>query len=207
MCIIQDSKSDWKIETKMMNQIYTGAKVNISADAGEHSQSGCFVQRKNNDITPLQFTTQDLGDEWIVTTDDTFEWMNSAPSRTRAWIHRERQLSRRILHCTTKQMVWECCAVGKSSFASEMMPRGSPFDKVFNGETKFQIQIANASNTNLSKRERRTRLHILWNSICQDFAIKSVSCASDLPYILWGLANEFHTLFKWRGIRLRALAV
>lgn len=196
MCIIQDLKSDWKLETKAMDQIYTGAKVNISADAGEDSRSGCFVQRKKTDITLLQFATHDLGNEWIVTMDDTFEWMNSAPSRTRAWTHRERQLSRRILHCTAKEMVWECCALGKSSFASEMMPRGLPFDKVFNGETKFQLQIGNASNTNLSKRERQERLHMLWNSICQDFANKSVSCASDLPYILWGLAYEFHTLFN-----------
>ncbi|KAM0307985.1 hypothetical protein ACHAPM_000720 [Fusarium culmorum] len=195
-CIIQDSKSDWKIETKAMDQIYSNAKVNISADAGEDSRSGCFVQRKKTDITPLQFATKDLENEWIVTTDDTFERMNSAPSHTRAWIHREKQLSRRILHCTTKEMVWECCALGKAGLASDTMPRGLPFDKVFNGESKIQLQLANASNTNLSKRERRGRLHMLWNSICQDFANKFVSRASDLPYILWGLADEFHTLFN-----------
>ncbi|QPC58080.1 hypothetical protein HYE67_000311 [Fusarium culmorum] len=196
MCIIQDSKSDWKIETKAMDQIYSNAKVNISADAGEDSRSGCFVQRKKTDITPLQFATKDLKNEWIVTTDDTFERMNSAPSHTRAWIHREKQLSRRILHCTTKEMVWECCALGKAGLAGETMPRGLPFDKVFNGESKIQLQLANASNTNLSKRERRGRLHMLWNSICQDFANKFVSRDSDLPYILWGLADEFHTLFN-----------
>ncbi|CAG1986072.1 unnamed protein product [Fusarium graminearum] len=196
MCIIQDSKSDWKIETKAMDQIYSNVKVNISADTGEDSRSGCFVQRRLTDVTPLQFATQDLGDEWIVTTDDTLEWTESAPSCKRAWIHRERQLSRRILHCTTKEMVWECCALGKSGFASETMPRGSPFDKAFNGETKFQIQIANASHANLSTKERREGMHMLWNSICQDFANKSVSRTSDLPYILWGLAYEFHTLFN-----------
>ncbi|KAF0643236.1 hypothetical protein FPSE5266_09574 [Fusarium pseudograminearum] len=93
-------------------------------------------------------------------------------------------------------MVWECCALGKSGFASETMPRGSPLDNVFNGETKFQILIENVSDKNLSKKERRKRLHMLWNSICQHFANKSVSRASELPYILWGLADEFHTLFN-----------
>ncbi|CEI60350.1 hypothetical protein FVEN_g6506 [Fusarium venenatum] len=196
MCIVQDSKSDWKIETRMMDQIYMGAKINISADIGVDSQAGCFAQRTNTDITPLQLVDRSLEKEWAVTTDDTFEWMNSAPSIRRAWIHRERQTSRRIIHCTAKEMVWECCGFDNARFASETMPQGSPFEKIFNGETNFQTQIAHASDRNLRGSERRERLHMLWNSNCQDFTNKSVSQTSDMPYILWGMAFRFHTLFR-----------
>ncbi|OBS23336.1 hypothetical protein FPOA_03885 [Fusarium poae] len=191
MCIIQDSRSDWKFETKVMDEIYAGAKVNISADIGEDSQAGCFMQRQKTNVT-----SQVPEEECIGIADHTSEWVNSAPSLTRAWIHRERQSSRRIIHCTAKGMIWECCALDNAGFASGTIPRGSPFVKAFNGETKFQIQIAKASGRNLRSSKRRERLHMLWNSTCQDFANKAVSQASDLPYLLWGMAFQFHTLFN-----------
>lgn len=196
MCIIQDSQSDWKYEASEMDKVYMNAKVNISADKGEDSRSGCFAQRNEVDITPLHFEATNLDREWIVTTENSFGWMESAPSLSRAWIHRERQLSRRILHFTNKEMIWECCGIGKACFASETMPLGSPFKKVFNGETEFQIQISDAMDTSLRRREQKDNLHRVWNSTCQDLSNKSVTYASDLPTILSSLAREFHSLFN-----------
>ncbi|KAL4727961.1 hypothetical protein ACLX1H_004665 [Fusarium chlamydosporum] len=196
MCIIQDSPSDWKVEASMMDRVYMGAKINISADKGEDSRSGCFAERRKTDTTPLQLASNNTDMEWILTTENTFEWMDCAPSLSRAWIHRERQLSKRILHFTDKEMVWECCGLGRACFASETMPRGSPFQRVFNGETKFQIQIADVFDKKLRKREQRDNLHRLWNSTCQDLSNKCVTYASDLPVILSSLAREFHSLFN-----------
>ena len=196
MCIMQDSESDWKAEASVMDKVYMNAKVNISADKGQDSRSGCFAQRQDVDITPLHFEATKLDKEWMVTTENSFGWMESAPSLSRAWIHRERQLSRRILHFTDKEMVWECCGIGKACFASETMPFGSPFKKIFNGETKFQIQIADAMDMRLRRREKMDKLHTVWNSTCQDLSNKSVTYASDLPIILSSLAREFHTLFN-----------
>ncbi|CAG7558996.1 unnamed protein product [Fusarium equiseti] len=113
MCIIQDSQSDWKHEASVMDKVYMNAKVNISADKGEDSRSGFFAQRNKVDITPLHFDATNLDREWIVTTENSFGWMESAPSLSRAWIHRERQLLKPILHFTDKEMIWECCGIGK----------------------------------------------------------------------------------------------
>ncbi|KAI1052364.1 hypothetical protein LB507_007510, partial [Fusarium sp. FIESC RH6] len=170
MCIVQDSQSDWKAEASMMDKVYMNAKVNISADKGQDSRSGCFAQRQDADITPLHFEATKLDKEWM--------------------------LARRILHFTDKELVWECCGIGKTCFASETMPLGSPFKRIFNGETKFQIQIADAMDTTLRRRQQKDKLHKLWNSTCQDLSNKSVTYASDLPTILSSLAREFHTLFN-----------
>ncbi|KAI9148489.1 hypothetical protein HJFPF1_12321 [Paramyrothecium foliicola] len=218
LCIVQDSKLDWQKEASMMDQVYMEAEVNISADSGEDSRSGCFAQRKNIDISPLEFAAFQGESTWIVTTENTFGWMKSAHSLSRAWIHRERQLSRRILHFTAKEMVWECCGLGKACFASEMMPGGAPFDNVFNGETKFQIQraeviTATVAMQDTSWQDRHDKLHQLWNSTCQDLSKKSVSYASDLPVILSSLAREFHRLMPddeyvaghWRSTLVEAL--
>jgi hypothetical protein len=213
MCIIQDSVSDWQNEASMMDRVYMNAKVNISADKGGDSRAGCFAQRKETDITPLEFGVCGNEEEFMVTTEDTFGWMNSAPSLSRAWIHRERQLSRRILHFTPKEMVWECCGLNKACFASETLPGGAPFEKVFNGETKFQVELADISNNKLSEQDRLDKLHKLWNTTCQDLSKKSITYASDFPMILSSLAKEFHRLMPgdeyvaglWRSTLAEAL--
>ncbi|KAF5001919.1 hypothetical protein FGRMN_703 [Fusarium graminum] len=194
LCIIQDSESDWQNEASMMDRVYMSAKVNISADKGEDSRAGCFTERNEVDVTSLEFEAREIEKTWIATTENTFAWMDSAPSLSRAWIHRERQLSRRIIHFTAKEMVWECCGLNKACFASETMPGGSPFGNIFNGETKFQIQLKDISDTRLSEEERLDRLHRLWNSTCQDLSNKSITYYDDFPIILSSLAREFHRL-------------
>ncbi|KIL87903.1 hypothetical protein FAVG1_08784 [Fusarium avenaceum] len=213
MCIIQDSISDWQNEASMMDRVYMSAKVNISADKGGDSRAGCFTQRKETDITPLEFGVSRNEEEFMVTTGDTFGWMDSAPSLSRAWIHRERQLSKRILHFTPKEMVWECCGLNKACFASETLPGGAPFEKVFNGETKFQVELADISNDKMSEKDRLDKLHKLWNTTCQDLSNKSITYASDFPMILSSLAKEFHRLMPddeyvaglWRSTLIEAL--
>ncbi|KAJ4263315.1 hypothetical protein NW762_006133 [Fusarium torreyae] len=218
MCIIQNSVSDWQKEASDMDRVYMNAEVNISADWGKDSKAGCFSKRNEIDIVPLQFSNPNSGHAWIVTTEDVFSWMNSAPSLSRAWIHRERQLARRILHFTKNELVWECCGQGKACFASETMPGGSPFENVFKGEIKFQIQFANLAMSASTLQEQTAegqldKIHELWNSTCQDLSNKSVTYASDLPVILSSLAKEFQTLIPddeyvaglWRSTLIEAL--
>ncbi|KAF3805851.1 hypothetical protein GCG54_00015411 [Colletotrichum gloeosporioides] len=218
MCIMQNSASDWQKEASAMDRVYMNAEVNISADWGRDSQAGCFSKRNKIDTIPLEFASPKSERAWIVTTEDAFFWMSSAPSLSRAWIHRERQLARRILHFTKKELVWECCGQGKACFASETMPGGSPFENVFKGEIKFQIQFANLAVftpglQHPSAEDRLDKIHQLWNSTCQDLSNKSVTYASDLPVILSSLAKEFQALMPddeyvaglWRSTLVEAL--
>ncbi|KAF5002473.1 hypothetical protein FDECE_10632 [Fusarium decemcellulare] len=218
MCIIQNSATDWQKEASSMDQVYMNAEVNISADWGKDSQAGCFSKRNDIDIVPLEFANPNSEHVWIMTTENAFSWMGSAPSLSRAWIHRERQLARRILHFTQNELVWECCGQGRACFASETMPGGSPFENVFKGEIKFQIQFANLAVPIPSLQEQRSedrldKIHELWNSTCQDLSNKSVTYASDLPVILSSLAKEFQALMPddeyvaglWRSTLVEAL--
>ena len=50
LCIIQDSASDWQIESVKMADIYFNAVVNISADASPRSDSGIFAT--SNHVRP-----------------------------------------------------------------------------------------------------------------------------------------------------------
>jgi hypothetical protein len=191
LCIIQDSTDDWKREAAMMDKVYQNSQVNISADSGEDSRAGCFSRREKGDTTPLELSSAE-GGPWQVTTENAFAWMQSATSLSRAWIHRERQLSRRILHFTDKEVVWECCGLGNSGFASETMPGGAPFKEVFGGDTKFQIQWSEAGDP--GDKDRLDSIYRLWNTTCEGLSNKSVTYATDLPIILSSLAKEVHRM-------------
>lgn len=215
LCIIQDSLSDWKTEAAMMDQVYLNAQITISADMGEDSRAGCFSQRRLHDLMPLKLSSLEAKSPWVVITESAFGWMHSANSLSRAWIHRERQLSRRILHFTEKGLVWECCGLGKAGFASETMPGGAPFDRVFNGDTKFQVEWSEADDpSEHSAEDRVINIHRLWNSTCESLSRKSVTYATDMPVILSSVAKEMHRMIPndeyacglWRSTMPESLA-
>ena len=124
-----------------MSEIYKNAILNISADVGADSDAGIFVDRDPLGISSLVFGSHDLSQSWYATPSDEelFGWMDQTPSFSRAWIYRERQLARRVLHFTRKELVWECCGTEGTGFASETFPGGAPFTRTFNLDNKYQI--------------------------------------------------------------------
>lgn len=141
LCIKQDSTEDWSREASLMSETYANALLNISADSGADSDAGCFVDRNPLDIKTMAFTANNIRMSWYLTPKPRhfFRWMERAPSFSRAWIHRERQLARRILHFTRKEVVWECCGTEGRGFASETFPGNAPFKQTFNLDNKYQI--------------------------------------------------------------------
>ena len=124
-----------------MSETYSNALLNISADSGADSDAGCFVNRKPLDIQTPIFRANNINMSWYLTPEPrhVFRWMETAPSLSRAWIYRERQLAKRILHFTRKEVVWECCGTEGRGFASETFPGGAPFKQTFNLDNKYQI--------------------------------------------------------------------
>jgi hypothetical protein len=173
----------------MMEHTYQNGEVNISSDFGKDSRSGLFVDRDYKDITPLRLEAPKLEKIWLITPLNVFGWMKGARSFSRAWIHRERQLARRILHFTGNELVWECCGTERTSFASESLPGGAPFKDLFNADTKFQSGRLHESLT-LGAQET----YGVWNDSCERLSDKSVTHATDMPIILSSLAKEFHRM-------------
>jgi hypothetical protein len=173
----------------MMYEIYQNAVLNVSADHGINSRAGCFVERNRVDITPLQIRSIKLSQSWHVLpiAQHLFEWMEKAPSFSRAWIYRERQLARRVLHFTEKELIWECCGVEGTSFASEMFPNGAPFrEGLFNLNHKYQT---GRLQQGLVEGDEET--YATWNDICENLSEKRLTKPSDMPVVISGLAREF----------------
>ncbi len=188
LCIIQDSKDDWLREATQMDKIYQHAQVNFSADFGEDSRAGLLAERDPLDVMSIEMEAPRLGQTWKLVPDswDAFKWMETAPSLQRAWIHRERQLARRILHFTEKEMVWECCATEGASFASEKFPWGAPFKPLFHNDNKYQ-----SGRRNEALKIGAEETYATWNDICETFSRKYVTYPTDMPVILSSLASDF----------------
>lgn len=173
----------------MMSQIYQNAAVNVSADSGMDPRAGCFVKRDPADIIPLEIHSPQLSQSWTVLPGPfiLFDWMRTTPSFSRAWIHRERQLARRVLHFTCKEVIWECCGTEGTSFASEMLPGGAPFKHgLFNSEHKYQIGRLQQGLIKGAEESYAT-----WNDICEHLSDKSLTKPSDMPIVLSSLAKDF----------------
>ncbi|KAH8795557.1 heterokaryon incompatibility protein-domain-containing protein [Hyaloscypha finlandica] len=118
LCIVQDSKEDWEIESSRMQDVYACAIFNISADAALDSTAGLGTRRR----LPLGKAVGSPKNGDYVCVGPMFDWTDSSGVShvprdkrnlkhildTRGWVLQERMLSPRILHFSEYEMAWEC---------------------------------------------------------------------------------------------------
>ena len=196
LCILQDSAQDWQREAVMMYDVYKNALLNISADDSPDARWGCFRERSPLAVIPMRL--QSLGRSeseepetslLIPDSHAVFDSVSRAPLAKRGWVFQERQLSRRVLHFTSSELLWECCADAPYA-ASETFPGGTPFERVFDGKSKFQSKT-DLGNTD----DPREKLYSAWNAICKEYSTKVFSHPRDKLVALSGLAQEFEAAF------------
>jgi len=126
LCIIQDSVSDWLVESVKMNEVYSHGVLNISADAATDSREGIFDSAKKRILDgPGPFAG------WVMKPDQLEIPVHSPKTgitsflyayvyvgdvqpdtashlQTRAWVFQEAALSPRRLRYTYHGMFWTC---------------------------------------------------------------------------------------------------
>ena len=160
-CIFQGSddfsKQDWVKESVLMDRIYAGGALNISATHGRDGNAGCYSQRIEKPLLPpiivawLRYSgpfTQPIYCELRASAHMPFsvESYGQSPVFSRGWIVQERILAPRVLHFARGEIVWEC-AEGE---ATESFP---------NTEEGSQMLPGQLSSPNLSSKSRKT---VLW---------------------------------------------
>ena len=164
LCIIQGSEEDWASEGSKMEAIFSNCVLCISATSGTDSFSGCYSKtatgRTNIDDYVLEIPSvlstgsrsalylyypQPFDYEYMI-------WpaiIRDSPSTTRGWMLQERLLAPRILHFTSEQLIWECCAGFKSEDGLEpwalAISAGGGGPSHHNTGPKLAHELANAS--------------------------------------------------------------
>jgi hypothetical protein len=131
LCIIQDSVSDWEVESVTMGRVYSHSICTISALHSSNSESGCFTTRDPQTARPCRIlgdktaglyvhNYSSVKDEWRFSGDD----VTTGNLHKRAWVVQERLLSPRTLHYGSQEISWECLTCDKS----EAWPDGIQWD-------------------------------------------------------------------------------
>jgi hypothetical protein len=123
LCIIQDSREDWEIESAKMANIYGNSLVSIAVELNQHCLDSFLTSKPEAENICFNYmvklsNTLSTGEEsnlyvWVreicgcFVRDDINHLRKTALSK-RGWTYQERFLAPRILHFVGAQILWEC---------------------------------------------------------------------------------------------------
>lgn len=182
LCIIQDDPEDWNRESALMSQIYRNAYFTLAiAVPPTVPDLGLFRRSDPSEILSERFICplRDGSSKEIVVMKTQRETYGESPLIARGWCFQEREISRRILHYTETQVLWEC----RTLQASEGLPKGSW------GVTPDQeLWPERMLDKNLSGEE----INYAWHRAVEDYSSRNLTKATDKFPALAGLAAAIH---------------
>lgn len=117
LCILQDDREDWQIESAKMADIYQNSYLTLAATSSDSGSMGCFSQQSMV-YQERQLEAQSMAGQvykilvrqqlphWVVP--PTLLSRRQNPLLSRGWAFQERVLSPRVLHFCKQELVWEC---------------------------------------------------------------------------------------------------
>ena len=114
LCIIQDNKDDWELESSKMCAYYEHARVTISAASSFDATIPFLREREPKwQIQKFELVTRDekhteICARWGSGSSFTNHVGDTGPLASRAWVWQESLLSTRILHFNHSELIWEC---------------------------------------------------------------------------------------------------
>lgn len=119
LCILQDDREDWQIESAKMADIYQNSYLTLAATSSDNGSTGCFSKQSmayQHDERQLevqstagqvyQILVRQQLSHWVVPATSLSKREN--PLLSRGWAFQERVLSPRVLHFCKQELVWEC---------------------------------------------------------------------------------------------------
>ncbi|KAL7945483.1 heterokaryon incompatibility domain-containing protein [Trichoderma barbatum] len=135
LCIIQDSRSDWEVESTKMGDIYRNSYITIAASASPGSFGGCFSKTTSDHCIGIKEAGQqdvfigirDCNGAGKSTRNMEESFFKHFPLFSRAWVYQERMLSRRLLYCNKAEFQVGCqetlqCECGSGQIAPHFSP-------------------------------------------------------------------------------------
>lgn len=181
LCIIQDDPEDWNREAALMIQIYRYAEFTVAAATPPTNPDlGLFRHGDPSDLLSVilpgvRDPRGDGSDQDVVVMKPQWEAYRESPLVSRGWCFQEREISRRILHYTETQVLWECRTVR----ASEGLPKGIREDRTSDEDWKKRLFDREVDESYVDEG---------WHRAVEDYSARDLTVFTDKLPALSGLA-------------------
>jgi hypothetical protein len=185
LCILQDSKEDWKQESLLMGKIYSHAIINIAA-TGASDSNNHLNHTKSNDASVALFTWAVEPSREYIVVDDDLAWRESfmnKPLLKRGWVMQERLLATRVIHFTGPELLWEC----RTLAASESYPKQLPKSLRRIHDSRNQLWQAKAQGLDP------------WSTLVDDYSKCELTFPNDKLIAIAGFIMAIKSLEPHRG--------
>ena len=190
LCIIQDSPSDWEMESANMGSVYKNAFVTIAASGARNDDQGCLFERRPacqlpyNIVHPSHGTI--VGSIWVRPwLAHGYEDIDFSPLSPRGWVTQERLLPSRILHFGTHQVYWECRSEKDKEDPHHAV---TVLGAITNPSAS---EFSQFSSLNPKSTEEKTRLLGLWYQVVNEYSPKLLTKGTDKLPAISGLAEQY----------------
>ncbi|KAK6063204.1 hypothetical protein SCUP515_12609 [Seiridium cupressi] len=187
LCIYQDDLEDWHHQAAVISTIYEQAALNISALSCDEKSSArrLFIQQEPQQAMTFKtvedrpvFLRQQNHESHPFSIDVLFMkelkiHSPAYPLTTRGWVFQERLLSRRILHFTERELIWEC----KEALSCECRYLEALWKQI--------------------KSQRRNFAEWEWTDIITQYTATNLSKASDRLPAISGIAKRYGESHGW----------
>ena len=204
LCILQDSATDWAIESAAMGDIYGSGLLNIAARGAVNAQKGCFISREAEPLPcVLKYCSFDgsiAGSMYIRSPAFQTERLQDAPLDQRGWILQERLLSARILYFGCQQMYWECAesTLRQDGKHCDVLTDGLREDLDFKASLHFDAssqsssKLPEASNDQECEHaEVAAKTFLQWYKVVRQYTRRNLTFESDKLPAISGIAKSF----------------
>jgi hypothetical protein len=175
LCIIQDSREDWQVESGFMHLVYRNAVLTISVARSLNPHTGCFINRDASLLRPISLVIPSLSEPEAIDYEDTdsaedddraeddddesqifWQLLRNVPPegllQRRAWVLQEQAFSGRLVSFSNEGVFWSCA----SAEQSECTPyrRRRRWQSHLTMFHQFQEQIVSSEGQPVSSRLR-----------------------------------------------------
>ncbi|QDS76341.1 hypothetical protein FKW77_002801 [Venturia effusa] len=207
LCIIQNSKEDWQMESAQMGQVYRFSSCNIAATDAHDASEGLFFDRGFESLETFgvhvrwDIKPDVLHGSFAMCPENLVCSMNdrardrTSPLNNRGWVLQEQLLAPRTVSFGKRQIMWLC----RGFEACEAFPLGIPFKDprpdfdIGSGDSEhFYHEVKQAIHGHTHdayQNDVDANLWHMWQMIVREYTTRKLSHSTDKLVALNGLTS------------------